>query len=154
MCPRSWCTKARYKAALAVFNAVGKNEFEASPALECPPAIPPARTRNPSHLARQLFLAPHLTPHPFLSGAHTEALPAGPPIADVYFWTAPRWQGALFDLMPGGTVRTVALDARRCLTVCTSAGRLAHTAPGSISDTLHLGAGKWVGEWRARARRS
>ncbi|KAI0049879.1 N-terminal nucleophile aminohydrolase [Auriscalpium vulgare] len=177
----------------AVFNAAGKNELEASLALSRPPdpdahpAIPPTRralaltlltrTRNPSHLARQLFLAPDLTPHPFLSGAHAEALSAEPPVADAYFWTAQRWREhrrglglpeedraegveegegdgePLLDLMPGGTVGAVALDARGCLAVCTSTGGLTNKAPGRIGDTPHLGAGFWAGEWRARARR-
>ncbi|KAF8170174.1 asparaginase [Mycena galopus ATCC 62051] len=92
----------------AVFNTAGKNELEASLMLSKPPAsapqIPPSRrgvgltllthVRNPSALARALYLAPDLLPHPFISGSTAESLAEslGQPLVDEsYFYTKKRW---------------------------------------------------------------
>jgi len=59
------------------------------------------RTRNPSKLARALYLSPDLAPHAFLSGEYTEndlngrLKDRGMEIALVdptYFWTEGRWR--------------------------------------------------------------
>ncbi|KAH7923925.1 asparaginase [Leucogyrophana mollusca] len=93
----------------AVFNVDGKIELETSLMVSKPPASHPAmptsrrgtsvtlitHARNPSHLARALYLAPELAPHPMLSGANAEAIGAnlGVPMVDPsYFWTEPRWR--------------------------------------------------------------
>ncbi|KAF9245057.1 nucleophile aminohydrolase, partial [Melanogaster broomeanus] len=135
----------------AVFNVAGKNELETSIMLSKPPAshpaIPASRrgasltlltcTRNPSQLARALYLAPELAPHPMLSGAAAEAIGSDLGIGTVdpsYHWTEARWREhrrglglrrnqskvgtltdqksekfELLDLMPTGTVGAVAL---------------------------------------------
>jgi beta-aspartyl-peptidase (threonine type) len=52
-------------------------------------------TRNPSHLARALYLAPQLAPHPMLSGAAAEAIGASLDVHQAdpsYFWTETRWR--------------------------------------------------------------
>ena len=52
-------------------------------------------TRNPSHLARALYLAPEVSPHPMLSGAVAEAIGASLGVRQVdpsYFWTEVRWR--------------------------------------------------------------
>jgi beta-aspartyl-peptidase (threonine type) len=69
------------------------------------PAMPSSRrgsavtlithTRNPSHLARALYLAPQLAPHPMLSGAAAEAIGASLGVRQAdpsYFWTEARWR--------------------------------------------------------------
>ncbi|KAF9245061.1 nucleophile aminohydrolase [Melanogaster broomeanus] len=69
------------------------------------PAIPASRrgasltlltcTRNPSQLARALYLAPELAPHPMLSGAAAEAIGSDLGIGTVdpsYHWTEARWR--------------------------------------------------------------
>ncbi|OAX40522.1 N-terminal nucleophile aminohydrolase [Rhizopogon vinicolor AM-OR11-026] len=93
----------------AVFNNAGKNELETSLMVSKPPASHPAmptsrrgssvtlitRTRNPSHLARALYLAPELAPHPMLSGATAESIGASLGVRQVdpsYFWTEARWR--------------------------------------------------------------
>ncbi|KAJ7186682.1 asparaginase [Mycena filopes] len=92
----------------AVFNTAGKNELETSLMLSKPPASHPAipasrrgigltllaHVRNPSALARALYLAPHLAPHPFLSGPAAEFLAASlnePLVPPSYFYTKKRW---------------------------------------------------------------
>ena len=54
------------------------------------------RTRNPSHLARALYLAPELAPHALLSGETAESIGSehyGIQTVDPsYFWTARRWR--------------------------------------------------------------
>ncbi|KAI9445654.1 asparaginase [Russula earlei] len=90
----------------AVFNSAGFNELEASLALSRPPAshpdVPPSRhalaltllthTRNPSQLARTLYLSPDKTRHAFLSGAPAEDLGGLPPVHPSYFYTSARWR--------------------------------------------------------------
>ncbi|KAG2113919.1 asparaginase [Suillus discolor] len=93
----------------AVFNVAGKHELETSLMVSKPPASHPAmpssrrgssvtlitHTRNPSHLARALYLAPQLAPHPMLSGATAEATGALLGVRQVdpsYFWTEARWR--------------------------------------------------------------
>lgn len=59
------------------------------------------RTRNPSKLARALYLSPDLAPHAFLSGESTEIELNGrlkdremevPLVDPSYFWTESRWR--------------------------------------------------------------
>ena len=53
------------------------------------------RARNPSQLARALYLAPSAAPHTMLSGAAAEAVgaPLGVELVDEsYFFTASRWR--------------------------------------------------------------
>ncbi|KAI0276600.1 asparaginase [Russula aff. rugulosa BPL654] len=177
----------------AVFNSAGFNELEASVALSRPPAthpdIPPsrralsltllARTRNPSHLARALYLSPPSTRHAFLSGTPAEDLGGLPLVHPSYFYTSARWREhrrgiglpedeppgetpedgedeMLLDMMPMGTVGAVALDVRGCVAVCTSTGGQTNKLPGRVGDTPHNGAGFWAEEWqppRGRWRR-
>ncbi|KAH9176257.1 asparaginase [Lactarius sanguifluus] len=166
----------------AVFNSAGFNELEASLALSAPPVshphIPPSRrtlaltlltrTRNPSQLARALYLSPAAAPHPFLSGAPAEDLGGLPLVDKAYFYTPGRWrehrrglglpeeddaragegdEESLLDMMPKGTVGAIALDVCGCIAVCTSTGGRTNKLPGRIGDTPHYGAGFWAEEW-------
>ncbi|KAN0114089.1 asparaginase [Russula decolorans] len=174
----------------AVFNSAGFNELEASLALSRPPAsypdIPPSRralsltlltrTRNPSQLARALYLSPPSTRHAFLSGTPAEDLGGLPLVHPSYFYTSARWREhrrglglpeddapeegdgenpedgedeMLLDMMPMGTVGAVALDVRGCIAVCTSTGGQTNKLPGRVGDTPHNGAGFWAEEWQA-----
>ncbi|KAJ7769272.1 nucleophile aminohydrolase [Mycena metata] len=177
----------------AVFNTAGKNELETSLMLSKPPAshptIPPARrgvgltllthVRNPSALARALYLAPDLLPHPFLSGATAESLAESlgqPLVPSSYFYTKKRWlehrrglglpdepfpypdpdedektgdDFPLLDLQPTGTVGAVALDVRGCIAALTSTGGRTNKLVGRVGDTPHMGAGFWAEEWPA-----
>ncbi|KAJ7078923.1 asparaginase [Mycena belliarum] len=176
----------------AVFNTAGKNELEASLMLSKPPAshpqIPPSRrgvgmtllahVRNPSALARALYLAPDALPHTFISGATAESLAAalGEPLVDEgYFYTRNRWlehrRGLglpdgpfpypdpddekaglpLLDLQPTGTVGAVALDVRGCIAALTSTGGRTNKLVGRVGDTPHMGSGFWAEEWPAAA---
>lgn len=169
-----------------------QNELEASLALSRPPAsspdIPPSRralsltlltqTRNPSQLARALYLSPLSTRHAFLSGTPAEELGGLPPVHPSYFYTSARWREhrrglglpeddapgkggggeinsedgddeMLLDMMPMGTVGAVALDVRGCVAVCTSTGGQTNKLPGRVGDTPHDGAGFWAEEWQA-----
>jgi beta-aspartyl-peptidase (threonine type) len=170
-----------------------QNELEASLALSRPPAshpddIPPSRralaltlltrTRNPSQLARALYLSPASTRHAFLSGRPAEDLGGLPLVPPSYFYTSARWREhrrglglpeddapggekkksgedeeededeMLFDGMPMGTVGAVALDERGCVAVCTSTGGQTNKLPGRVGDTPHNGAGFWAEEWQ------
>ena len=166
-----------------------QNELEASLALSRPPAshphIPPSRhvisltlltrTRNPSQLARALYLSPASTRHAFLSGAPAEELGDFPLVDPSYFYTSERWREhrrglglpddepprgedsddgdeGLLDMMPTGTVGAVALDVRGCIAACTSTGGRTNKLPGRVGDTPHNGAGFWAEEWPARRR--
>jgi L-asparaginase / beta-aspartyl-peptidase len=167
-----------------------QNELEASLALSRPPAshpdIPPSRralsltlltrTRNPSQLARALYLSPPSTRHAFLSGTPAEDLGGLPLVHPSYFYTSARWREhrrglglpeddapgegggenpedgedeMLLDMMPMGTVGAVALDVRGCVAVCTSTGGRTNKLPGRVGDTPHNGAGFWAEEWHA-----
>ena len=99
-----------------------QNELEASLALSRPPASHPdvptsrralaltllTRTRNPSQLARALYLSPTSTRHAFLSGAPAEDLGTLPLVTPSYFYTSARWRehrrglGLPEDEPPGG----------------------------------------------------
>ncbi|KAF7376525.1 hypothetical protein MSAN_00068500 [Mycena sanguinolenta] len=178
----------------AVFNTAGKNELETSLMLSKPPAsapaIPPSRrgvgmtllthVRNPSQLARALYLAPDLLPHTFISGPTAESLAEslGQELVDEsYFYTKKRWiehrrglglpdgpfpypdddvdneKGGveLLDLMPTGTVGAVALDIRGCVAALTSTGGRTNKLVGRVGDTPHMGSGFWAEEWPAAA---
>ncbi|KAI0331159.1 asparaginase [Cubamyces sp. BRFM 1775] len=93
----------------AVFNVAGKNELETSIMLSRPPAkhasVPPTRrgvgitllahVRNPSKLARALYLAPTEAPHTMFSGTTAETIGAelGIELVDEsYFFTEARWR--------------------------------------------------------------
>lgn len=133
--------------------------------------------RNPSHLARALYLAPALTPHPMLSGPPAEKLGEQLGVkmeSERYFWTEPRWRehrrglglpeeplpyppgdgndnGAseeLLDVLPTGTVGAVALDERGCIASCTSTGGRTNKLAGRVGDTPIMGAGFWAEEWK------
>lgn len=177
----------------AVFNTAGKNELEASLMLSKPPAshpeIPPSRrgvgmtllthVRNPSSLARALYLAPDLLPHTFISGATAESLAESLDqelVDESYFYTKKRWlehrrglglpdgpfpypnpdedekaELPLLDLMPTGTVGAVALDIRGCIVALTSTGGRTNKLVGRVGDTPHMGSGFWAEEWPAAA---
>ncbi|KAI8975831.1 asparaginase [Trametes punicea] len=93
----------------AVFNVAGKNELETSIMLSRPPAshpsVPPTRrgvgitllthVRNPSTLARALYLSPETAPHTMFSGAAAESIGGdlGVELVDEsYFFTEARWR--------------------------------------------------------------
>ncbi|KAJ7115492.1 asparaginase [Mycena crocata] len=179
----------------AVFNTSGKNELEASLMLSKPPAshpeIPASRrgvgmtllthVRNPSSLARALYLAPDILPHTFISGPTTEALAESLDeelVDESYFYTKKRWlehrRGLglpdgpypypdsddewnekagppLLDLHPTGTVGAVALDIRGCIAALTSTGGRTNKLVGRVGDTPHMGSGFWAEEWPAAA---
>ncbi|KAJ7675079.1 nucleophile aminohydrolase [Mycena rosella] len=160
-------------------------------ALQAPgvaPCIPSSRrgigmtllthVRNPSALARALYLAPDLLPHAFISGATAECLAEslGEELVDEsYFYTQARWvehrRGLglpdgpfpypnpddekagtpLLDLQPTGTVGAVALDVRGCIAALTSTGGRTNKLVGRVGDTPHMGAGFWAEEWPAAA---
>ncbi|GLB37244.1 putative asparaginase [Lyophyllum shimeji] len=179
----------------AVFNVEGKNELEASLMLSRPPASHPnipasrrglgvtllSRARNPSQVARALYLAPAVAPHTFLSGSTAESLGAslGAELVDPsYFFTERRWkehrrglglpdepvpphaQPVLvddstpvpLDLLPKGTVGAVALDVRGCIAAATSTGGRTNKLVGRIGDTPSMGSGFWAEAWHAPER--
>ncbi|KAJ2933227.1 hypothetical protein H1R20_g3814, partial [Candolleomyces eurysporus] len=93
----------------AVFNTAGKNELEASVMLSKPPSSHPAipksrrgaaltlltRARNPSKLARTIYLHPELVGHAFMSGSTAEQIGErlGEELVDPsYFFTEHRWR--------------------------------------------------------------
>ncbi|KZV69323.1 asparaginase [Peniophora sp. CONT] len=169
----------------AVFNTAGKNELEASIALSKPPASHPniapsrrdasvtllTRARNPSQLARLLYLAQDDgVPHPMMSGSNAEEIGAkfGAKLVDPsYFFSENRWrehrrglglpeeplpqpgdaQLPMLDLMPKGTVGAVALDVRGCIAACTSTGGRTNKLVGRVGDTPINGSGFWAEEW-------
>ncbi|RDX44090.1 asparaginase [Lentinus brumalis] len=171
----------------AVFNVAGKNELETSLMLSCPPSthpsIPPSRrgvgitllahARNPSQLARALYLSPESAPHTMFSGVSAESLgaPLGVELVDEsYFFTEHRWREhrrglglpedplpypgrgdddsqAPLDQLPTGTVGAVALDVRGCIAAVTSTGGRTNKLVGRVGDTPVMGAGFWAEEW-------
>ncbi|KAF8647072.1 hypothetical protein AX16_006907 [Volvariella volvacea WC 439] len=179
----------------AVFNIAGKNELEASIMLSKPPASHPeipssrrglgltllTRARNPSKLARALYLSPTLAPHAFLSGSTAEAISEslGETLVDPsYFFTEHRWKEhrtglglpvepspnnerieqddkvvteAPLDEYPKGTVGAVALDIRGCIAAVTSTGGRTNKLVGRIGDTPLMAAGFWAEEWTYEA---
>ncbi|KAF9467252.1 asparaginase [Collybia nuda] len=171
----------------AVFNIDGKNELEASIMLSKPPASHPnipssrrglgltllTRSRNPSHMARALYLSPSLAPHTFLSGPAAESLgeTLGQEMVDPsYFFTERRWrehrrglglpeeplpdhlnsgtEPVALDQLPKGTVGAVALDMRGCIAAVTSTGGRTNKSVGRIGDTPSMGSGFWAEEWK------
>ena len=171
---------ARAKACLST-HITRQNELEASIMLSKPPhshdTLPPSRRglglslltriRNPSHLARALYLTPPVAPHAFLSGPTAESLwesLGGDLVDPSYFFTEHRWREhrrglglpeddpppqdpPTLDPWPKGTVGAVALDVRGCIAVVTSTGGRTNKLPGRIGDTPMMGAGFWAEEW-------
>ncbi|KAF8629181.1 hypothetical protein AX17_005766 [Amanita inopinata Kibby_2008] len=174
----------------SVFNVAGKNELEASLMLSKPPASHPGisptrrgialtlltRTKNPSGLARALYLSPTVAPHTLLSGPPVEAIgeTLGQEMVDhSYFFTERRWrehrrglglpeeplpmlgleqnQGSnpMADDYPTGTIGAVALDVRGCIAVATSTGGKTNKLVGRIGDTPLFGSGFWAEEWKS-----
>ncbi|EKM54035.1 uncharacterized protein PHACADRAFT_257628 [Phanerochaete carnosa HHB-10118-sp] len=177
----------------AVFNVEGKNELESSIMLSKPPAshedILSSRrgfgitllrhVRNPSQLARALYLAPTAAPHTMLSGLPAEKIAEelGVELVDEsYFFTEARWRehrrglglpeeplpfpvkenaGAkdvTLDQLPTGTVGAVALDTRGCIAAVTSTGGRTNKLAGRIGDTPSMAAGFWAEEWNVKGR--
>jgi L-asparaginase / beta-aspartyl-peptidase len=148
------------------------------------PHIPPSRrgfgvtllshVRNPSKLARALYLAPTSAPHTMLSGTACENIgqELGIELVDEsYFFTEARWRehrrglglpeeplphhekmdGTFIplDQLPTGTVGAVALDIRGCIAAVTSTGGKTNKLVGRIGDTPSMGSGFWAEEWPA-----
>jgi beta-aspartyl-peptidase (threonine type) len=133
-----------------------------------------ANTRNPSQLARALYLAPDCAPHTMLSGSTAEDVGKGlgiEPIDPSYYFTERRWRehrrglglpeepypdgrapsDTSFDNIDEprtGTVGAVALDVRGCIASVTSTGGLNNKMVGRIGDTPQIGAGFWAEEWK------
>ena len=168
-----------------------QNELESSIMLSKPPAsrpdIPPSRrgfaltllkrTRNPSQLARAIYLSPQSVPHAMLSGREAETIGEELGIQRVdpsYFFTEQRWKEhrrglglpdepyppgrspsqdeppESLDQMPTGTVGAVALDCRGCIAAVTSTGGKTNKMVGRIGDTPQMGCGFWAEEWKER----
>jgi len=177
----------------AAFNAAGKNELESSIMLSKPPASHPdipatrrgsaltllTRTKNPSQLARAIYLSPELAPHTTLSGHEAESFGEKLGIEQVhpsYFFTEDRWMKhrrglglpdepypsgqtpseaeswETLDQMKTGTVGAVALDCRGCIASVTSTGGGTNKVVGRIGDTAQMGAGFWAEEWKEKRR--
>ncbi|KAI0790695.1 nucleophile aminohydrolase [Abortiporus biennis] len=176
----------------AVFNVAGKNELETSIMLSRPPSTYPdipssrrgfgltllTRTKNPSKLARALYLAPTAAPHTMLSGPAAEEIgqALGVDLVDEsYFWTEQRWRehrrglnlpeepfpypgrdkdktDVPLDHLPTGTVGAVALDTRGCIAAVTSTGGRTNKLVGRIGDTPSMGSGFWAEEWKVKGR--
>ena len=164
-----------------------QNELEASIMVSKPPSSYPniphtrrglslallTRAKNPSDIARSLYLNPTLVPHAFLSGNTAESLgqSLGATLVDPsYFFTKDRWRQHRrglglpeepfphhgddtspplmpLDSYPTGTVGAVALDEDGCIAVITSTGGRTNKLVGRIGDTPHMGAGFWAEEW-------
>lgn len=130
--------------------------------------------RNPSMLARALYLAPTAAPHTMLSGPACEKIAEelGIRLVDEsYFFTEARWREhrrglglpeeplpphdhddaqwnhVPLDQLPTGTVGAVALDMKGCIAVVTSTGGRTNKLVGRIGDTPSMGAGFWAEEW-------
>lgn len=135
------------------------------------------RTRNPSQLARAMYLSPEAIPHATLSGHEAESVgeELGIELVDPsYFFTEQRWKEhrrglglpdgpyppgqspgedvplGLLDQMPTGTVGAVALDCRGCIASVTSTGGKTNKMVGRIGDTPQMGSGFWAEEWKER----
>lgn len=155
------------------------------------PSIPPSRrgfgitllrhVRNPSQLARALYLAPTAAPHTMLSDLPAEkiAQELGVELVDEsYFFTEARWRehrrdldlpeepfpypgkssaesdpnDIPLDLLPTGTVGAVALDVRGCIAAVTSTGGRTNKLAGRIGDTPSMGTSFWAEEWQVEGR--
>lgn len=148
------------------------------------PDIPPSRrgfgltllthTRNPSQLARALYLDPTKAPHTFLSGKTAEDIGEQHGLETVdesYFFTEARWRehrrglglpeeplpypgdndtSLPLDQLPTGTVGAVALDIRGCIAAVTSTGGRTNKLVGRIGDTPSMGSGFWAEEWHVQ----
>ncbi|QRV89843.1 asparaginase [Ceratobasidium sp. AG-Ba] len=178
----------------AVFNVAGKNELESSIMLSHPPPSHPSvpasrkgfsltlltRAKNPSQMARALYLEPNLAPHAFLSGEAAETLAAkvGQELVQPsYFWTEHRWREHRrglglpetpfppdapnsgenspyppLDQLPTGTVGAVALDSNGHIACCTSTGGKTNKLVGRVGDTPSMGSGFWAESWLERKR--
>lgn len=173
-------------------NNCPQNELETSIMLSKPPAshpeIPPSRRgfgltllthiRNPSQLARLLYLTPSAAPHVFLSGANAESIAEdlGVELVDPsYFFSEARWKEhrrglglpdtpyppgsphsdgedeEALDLYPTGTVGAVALDIRGCICAVTSTGGRTNKLVGRIGDTPSMASGFWAEEWETKS---
>ncbi len=135
--------------------------------------------RNPSKLARALYLAPTSAPHTMLSGATAEDIGKGLGIEIVdesYFFTEARWRehrralglpeeplpypdngsddqkAVPLDQLPTGTVGAVALDIRGCIACVTSTGGRTNKLVGRIGDTPSMASGFWAEEWTSKRR--
>lgn len=134
------------------------------------------QARNPSQLARALYLSPETVPHTMMSGSNAETIGAAHNVQLVdesYYFTEARWREhrrglglpeepfpyppkkdadevpkELLDQLPTGTVGAVALDERGCIAACTSTGGRTNKLVGRVGDTPHMGAGFWAEEWR------
>lgn len=133
------------------------------------------RTRNPSSLARGLYLSPSVVPHTMLSGQAAEDLGhehLGIELVDPsYFFTESRWREHRrglglpeeplppghkpshlpfknLDQLPTGTVGAVALDVRGCIAAVTSTGGKTNKLVGRVGDTPQMGLGFWAEEWK------
>lgn len=152
------------------------------------PEIPPSRRgfgltllthiRNPSQLARLLYLTPSAAPHVFLSGANAESIAEdlGVELADPsYFFSEARWKEhrrglglpdtpyppgsphsdgkdeEALDMYPTGTVGAVALDIRGCICAVTSTGGRTNKLVGRIGDTPSMASGFWAEEWETKS---
>ncbi|CEL55532.1 beta-aspartyl-peptidase (threonine type) [Rhizoctonia solani AG-1 IB] len=170
----------------AVFNVAGKNELEASVMLSHPPPSHPSipasrkglsltlltRAKNPSQMARALYLEPSLAPHAFLSGPAAEEIgyQVGQELVDPsYYWTEHRWREHRrelglpetslpgepgkdipyppLDQLPTGTVGAVALDVNGHIACCTSTGGKTNKLVGRVGDTPSMGSGFWAETW-------
>jgi beta-aspartyl-peptidase (threonine type) len=133
------------------------------------------RIKNPSSLARELYLSPDAAPHTFLSGKAAEDLcqDSSQIIDPGYYFTKKRWvehrRGLGLPETPlppghegndeeipnvidpaGNTVGAVALDVRGCIASVTSTGGKTNKLVGRIGDTPCMGSGFWAEEWEPR----
>ncbi|TFL04550.1 asparaginase [Pterulicium gracile] len=171
----------------AVFNVAGKNELDVSLMLSKHPSNRSdilssrrgvgitglTKIKNPSSLARSLYLSPSTFPHTLISGPGAETLNTDPSqvVEDpCYFFTKTRWtshrrglglpaepypcdesewdsDSALARDEPGNTVGAVALDERGAIAAVTSTGGLTNKLVGRIGDTPVMGSGFWAEEW-------
>jgi L-asparaginase / beta-aspartyl-peptidase len=133
------------------------------------------RIKNPSRLARLLYLSPEEVPHAYVSGTFAEDIGAslGETLVDPsYFFTTKRWlehrrglglpdepyppgttpddgpEPSHLDTLPKGTVGAVALDVTGCIASLTSTGGKTNKLPGRIGDTPTMSAGFWAEEWK------
>ena len=133
------------------------------------------QTRNPSQLARSIYLSPEAVPHAMLSGHEAEVVGEELGIERVdpsYFFTERRWKEHRrglglpekpyppgqspskddplepLDQMPTGTVGAVALDYHGCIASVTSTGGKTNKMVGRIGDTPQMGSGFWAEEWK------
>ena len=138
-----------------------------------------ARTKNPSHLARAIYLSPEIAPHTTLSGHEAETFGEQLGIEQVdpsYFFTENRWiqhrrglglpnephppgetpskeeSQETLDQVKMGTVGAVALDRRGCIASVTSTGGGTNKLVGRIGDTAQMGSGFWAEEWKEKRR--